>query len=237
MSHNALWFSVFALIVIFAQGQTTLSVLSGVWQSNFPGRTVNFFTNEGQGVVCRDALSPECQEEITPLEETYIFNGTSWTFTLRNRVGVTTRFNSALRHPSCARDSIFPAERTFDIPETRNLSYDSDAERLYFVDPRLPNIVSCVPMRLRVGAHTPFLEAIHIVSFQRLANSQSAPIASFSCDPLPQDCRVDLSDNGDLEVAAQVPVNLTCIAGDCLTAFEASVPLASHTLIESEDDV
>eukprot|EP00210_Caulerpa_lentillifera_P006532 g6238.t1 len=236
MSRKALWFSVFALVGILAQGETTVKDFTGVWQSRFQSFSLNFFTDDGQGTLCRDTLSPECRDEITPIEETYTFNGTALAFMLRNRIGVTTRAESALLHPSCADDGVFPAERTFDIPETQNVLYDAEAGRMHFIDPRNPDIVNCVPMKIVAGENAPYLEVTHTVSVLFVVG-QPVPIVQFLCDPFPLPCLIEVNDNGNVKVEADVSINMTCIAGDCLTAFEASVPLASHTLIESEDDV
>eukprot|EP00210_Caulerpa_lentillifera_P006555 g6260.t1 len=223
----------------FLQAETTLSDFSGVWISFFDIAQINIFTPQGQVIVCRDTLSPECEAEITPIQDIYTFNGTTLSVEVRDRIGVTTIEKSAALHPSCAKDGIFPAERTLSIPPSEILSYDSKAERILYIDPRRPDDINCLPARYRIGRNGPYIELDHVVVYRGTIPNVFALGPSFRCEPLSQSCRIDLDDSGELDFAVQYYLNLTCISGDCLTtpSETAFAPSPSYAPYESPIDV
>eukprot|EP00210_Caulerpa_lentillifera_P006556 g6261.t1 len=245
VSSKALPCTILAAIVIFAQGEVTLLDFSGVWITFFDIEIVNFFTPQGQAIVCRDTLSPECEEEITPIQDIYTFNGTTLSVDVRDRVGVNTIEQSAALHPSCANDGVYPAENALSVPLSTILSYDPDTERILYIDPRRPDDINCLPARYRIGEEGPYIEVDHVVLYQGSLPNVFARGPSFSCELLPQSCRIDLDDNGVLDFAYRGTFNLTCIGGDCLNtpsavasaSASAPAPFASQTHYESPIDV
>eukprot|EP00210_Caulerpa_lentillifera_P006535 g6241.t1 len=233
---GALWNAVFVFVATFAHAAVTLSDFSGVWTDSFNSPTLNFFTSEGQGLICRETLSPECEAELTPMEATLALNETTFLFGVRERVGITDINTSAALHPSCAKNGIFPAERIVDIPPSRILSYDADEEKIYFVNPRRPDDINCIMARYRVGERGPYIETTHVEVYQGSIPDLFAIGFKLSCELPLVPCRATV-DDGNLDFAIRIQLNLTCIAGDCLNTVGASSPSATNTQNESPVDV
>eukprot|EP00210_Caulerpa_lentillifera_P006536 g6242.t1 len=238
-SSNALWciVFVFAFVFTFVKAEVTLSDFSGVWFSSVEAGTVNFFTPQGQGLVCRDAVSAECDAELTPVEFTFIFNEKTLWYETRDRVGITDVNKSAATHPSCAKEGIFPSERVVKIPPNKIASYDSDAEKIYFIDPRRPDDVNCMTAKYRVSDNGPYFELMYVAVYNGSVKNIFERGISFSCKPPPLPCRVAVDDKGNLDFILLVHLNFTCSDGDCLNVPFASVPSTSIEQKESAIDV
>eukprot|EP00210_Caulerpa_lentillifera_P008879 g8471.t1 len=237
-SNNVPWFVILAFVFAFARAEVTLSDLSGVWTAFFDVEIINVFTPQGQAFLCRDTLSMECKEEIPPIQDTYTFNKTTLSLKVQGRIGVTDAEKSAALYPSCAKDGIFPAENIITRPPSKILSYDSEAERIYYIDPRRPDDVNCLPARYRVGEKGPYIEVTHALVYKGPLSKALVLGASFRCELPPQTCRIELNvEKGELDMAVQASFNLTCVAGDCLNAFQASPPSIAFSHNESPIDV
>lgn len=219
---RAFLLAVFAFTLVVAQDKVTLKDFSGVWKSTFDISNVNILTPQGPGVVCRDELSPECEEEISLTEDTYIFNGTTLAIEVRERIGITTVEEAAAVHPECAEDGLYPVERVIMIPQSQIIFYNQKTDRIYFIDPRRPDDINCLGARYRIGEDgRPYIDINHSEFFQGTAPDVFARGFSFRCGTLPQSCSVDASDDGELDMAFQNTLTLTCVDGDCLNVHGA----------------
>lgn len=229
--------AVFAFAVVVAQEKVTYNDFSGVWRSYIDISNINILTPEGPGVVCRDELSPECEAELTPIEDTYTFNGTTLALEARDRIGITTIEQSAAAHPECAKDGIYPVERIFVIPQSQIIFYNQKTESLYFIDPRRPDDINCLVARYRIAVNgLPYIEINHGETFQGSAQDVLEFGTSYRCELPPQPCLVEISETGELNLALQMTFNLTCIDGDCINIIGAMEPSSEGNPKESLTD-
>lgn len=235
---KALCSAVLLYIVTFAHGEVTISDFSGVWRSYTDVAHVNIFTPGGLAVVCRNTLSPGCEDEITQIEETFTLNGTTFSLGIRDRVGITTVEQAAAAHPECAKDGLYPVERIIVTPFSQILSYDFKNDRIYFIDPRRPDELNCLPAKYRIGEDgRPYIEITLVEFFTGTVPDVLAFGISFQCDPFPQPCSVSANDQGIIDLKLQATFNVTCIDGDCLNAVGATSPSASRAPNESAGDL
>eukprot|EP00210_Caulerpa_lentillifera_P006534 g6240.t1 len=237
-SSNALWCAIFTLVLTFAQGEVTLSDFTGVWRGYFPNIITAILTPQGPRIVCVDELPKECAAQLGLVEDTYTINGTTLSLEVRVMIGITTREQSAEATPACAKSGIYPIETRAAVPVSQIMSYNSKAERIFYIDPRRPDDINCLPAKYRIGEKgPPYIEMSHIVIFKGSLLDSVTRGASFRCEILPQTCRIEEDNKGELDAAFQEMFILTCIAGDCLNAMEAPAPSASHGSSESQVDV
>jgi len=234
---KALCSALLLYILACAHAEATIRDFAGVWRSRFDVPHLTVLTPQGPALLCRDALPPQCDAEIKPLEETYTFNGTTIALEVRDQIGIKTVEQATAVHPECAKEGLYPVERIYTIPPSQITSYDPEAERLYYIDPRRPEDLNCVPARYRIGAEGVYIEINHVIFYQGTIPDIFARGLSFRCEPAPKPCAVAVSDDGEIAFSLQFTFNLTCIDGDCLNIGAALAPAASHAPYESTNDV
>lgn len=188
--------------------------------------------------MCIKTLPPDCVAQFPLVEDTYTFNGTTLALVVRDRIGITTQEQATERFPECAKYGIYPIETLLTIPPSQILSYDSEAERALYIDPRRPKEINCLPIRYIIGDQgPPTIEVRHSVSYQGSIPDVFVLGTSFSCDFTPGRCSVELDDAGEVSFQFDNVLNFACIAGDCLDAIEAPEPSALLHPNESPVDV
>jgi len=233
---TALLLSVLALTVMVANAQVTPGDFSGVWRADFEISHVNVLTPDGPSLICRDALTPECEAEISLTEDIFTFNESTLAIEIRDRIGITTMEESAAVHPECAKDEIYPFERVIFIPQSEIMSYDHETDRIHYINPNRPRDLNCIWARYRFGKNGPYIEVTHTEFFQGPAPDVISVGASFRCFDLPQPCFVRINESAELTLALQFSFNLTCVDGDCMDAGNG-FPSASLAPNESPVDV
>eukprot|EP00210_Caulerpa_lentillifera_P006533 g6239.t1 len=183
-------------------------------------------------------LSKECVAQLRLAENTYTINGTTLSLEVRIMIDINTREQSAKVTPACAKNGIYPIETRSAIPVSQIVSYDSKAEKIFYIDLRRPDDINCLPAKYRIGEKgPPYIEMSHTVIYKGPLLDSVARGALFRCETLPETCRMEIDDKGGLDAAYQEMFILTCIAGNCLNAMEAPAPSASHGASESQVDV